>query len=223
VKQFTFPEFVDGKIKLKGLYHPVLDNPVKNNFCTLSNVVLLNGANMSGKSTFLKAVGLCIYLGHVGIGVPASEGEFPFFTDFSIGINHRDDILNGYSHFMTEVMNVKTVVMQALNGTRCLAVFDELFSGTNVEDAFEISKTTIMGLAQFKNSFFFISTHIQQLKEVAYEGISTYHIDCELIDNAPTFTYKLNEGWSDVRVGRILFEKNGLNELLNGKDTNTLL
>ncbi|KAA1248078.1 hypothetical protein [Aquimarina sp. RZ0] len=211
-RNFVFPEF-GKKIVLENFYHPLLEKPVKNDFSTRSNVILLNGANMSGKSTFLKAVGLSIYLGHLGIGIPASNGIIPFFKNFSIGINHRDDILNGYSHFMTEVQNLKKVVVKS-SQENCFVIFDELFSGTNVEDAFEICKITINGLAKFKDSLFFISTHIQQLKEIKLDGVSTYHIECRLINNLPAFTYKLNDGWSDVKIGRILFEKEGLNELL---------
>ncbi|WP_298423925.1 hypothetical protein [uncultured Kordia sp.] len=211
---FTFPILTKKKIQLTDFYHPLIENPVKNNFEALSNVIVLNGPNMSGKSTFLKAVGLCIYFGHLGIGIPATMGAIPFFNHFSIEINRRDDILNGYSHFMTEIVNLKTVVKHASSGKRCFAIFDELFSGTNLEDAFEICKTTINGLSKFENSLFLISTHIQELKSVSNEHISNYYIDCELIENKPTFTYKLKKGWSDIKVGRILFEKEGLNELL---------
>ncbi|WNH10393.1 MutS-related protein [Thalassobellus suaedae] len=211
---FTFPSFTKSHIKLIEFYHPLINKPVKNNFETTSNVIVLNGPNMSGKSTFLKSVGLCIYFGHLGIGIPASVAEIPFFNHFSIEINRRDDILNGYSHFMTEVLNLKNVVKNALNGKLCFAVFDELFSGTNVEDAFEICKTTINGLSKYENSYFLISTHIQELKNVSKDQISNYYIDCELIDGKPTFTYKLKKGWSDIKVGRILFDKEGLNEML---------
>lgn len=211
---FTFPNFHTRHIKLKDFYHPLIHKPVKNDFETTSNVIVLNGPNMSGKSTFLRAVGLCVYFGHLGIGIPASSGELPFCNHFSIEINRRDDILNGYSHFMTEVMNLKSVVENASSGKQCFAIFDELFSGTNVEDALEIGRTTINGLSKFTNSYFFISTHIQELKNVSNELISNYYIDCELIANKPTFTYKLRKGWSDIKVGRILFDKEGLNELL---------
>lgn len=213
--KLTYPSFIKKGIKLSDFYHPLLENPIKNNFETASNVIVLNGPNMSGKSTFLKAVGLCMYFGHLGIGIPASIGEIPFCDYFSIEINRRDDILNGYSHFMSEVMNLKSVVKQATSGKQCFAVFDELFSGTNVEDGFEICKTTINGLSKFENSYFFISTHIQELKSVSSGQIANYYIDCELIENKPTFTYQLKKGWSDIKVGRILFEKEGLNKLLN--------
>lgn len=212
---FTYPVFRNKGIKLTDLFHPLIEDPVKNNFETTSNVVVLNGPNMSGKSTFLKTVAICMYLGHVGIGIPASSGEIPFCNNFSIDINRRDDIQKGYSHFMMEVMNLKSVVNQVSAGKRCFAVFDEMFSGTNVEDGFEICKTTLLGLSKFDTSYFFISTHIQELKTISNDLIATYYIDCELRDDKPTFTYQLKSGWSDIKVGRILFEKEGLNDLLN--------
>src|SRR5690606_9155901 len=175
---FSFPSFTQGHIKLLEFYHPLINKPIKNNFETISNVIVLNGPNMSGKSTFLKALGLCIYFGHLGIGIPASIAEIPFINYFSIEINRRDDILNGYSHFMTEIMSLKKVVQNASNGKLCFAVFDELFSGTNFDDAFEICKTTINGLSKYENSYFFISTHIQELKNFSNEKISNYYIDC---------------------------------------------
>jgi DNA mismatch repair protein MutS len=192
-------------------------NPVVNDFTTSNNVILLTGPNMSGKSTFLKAVSLCVYFGHIGIGVPALKAEMPFFTTIAVFINLNDDILNGYSHFMTEIMNLKNVISKSANNEKCFVVFDELFRGTNIEDAVEISTTTIKGLMKFKNSMFIISTHLHQLREVEAvktNHIATYFFDCELKENIPQFTYKLKEGWSDLKVGRILFENEGLNKML---------
>ena len=210
-----FPSFSEQTISLKNVYHPLITNPVKNNFESSSNVILLNGPNMSGKSTFLKAISLCFYLGHLGIGIPASAGIIPFCNHFSLKINSSDNLSIGYSHFMTEVINLKNVVEKAKSGKQCFAVFDELFSGTNAEDAFEICKTTINGLTKFKDSYFFISTHIQELKTASNPQVSSYFIDCEIIDSKPMFNYKLNKGWSDIKVGQILFDKVGLNELLS--------
>jgi DNA mismatch repair protein MutS len=210
----TFPEFSNNHIKFLNFYHPLINEPVKNNFETTSNLIILNGPNMSGKSTFLKTIGICLYFGHLGIGIPASIGEIPFCNYFSISINKTDNILKGYSHFMSEIMNLKDVVNSASNNKKCFAIFDELFSGTNVEDAFEICKTTINGLSKYKNSYFIISTHIQQLKDLSNLNTENYYIDCILKENKPTFTYKVKKGWSDIKVGRILFEKEGLNEML---------
>ena len=173
---------------------------------------------MSGKSTLLKAVSLCVYLAHAGLAVPASKAVLPFFSTISVAINLTDSIVSGYSHFMSEIITLKNVLTEAKDDARCFAVFDELFRGTNIEDALEISTTTIKGLTHFPNSLFFISTHLHQLKdleEIRTNKITTCFIECNLADNIPAFTYKLKEGWSDLKLGRILFEKEGLNILLD--------
>ena len=143
----------------------------------------------------------------------------PWFSTISVAINLTDSIVSGYSHFMSEVMTLKNVLTEAKTGARCFAVFDELFRGTNIEDALRISTTTLKGITNFPNSLFFISTHLHQLKEmeeIKTNKIFTCYIDCQLTDNVPAFTYQLKEGWSDLQLGRILFEKEGLNTMLKG-------
>ncbi|MDN3656022.1 hypothetical protein QWZ08_10320 [Ferruginibacter paludis] len=214
---FVFPVFDDAQFSLAEFYHPVLKKPVKNDITARHNVILLTGPNMSGKSTLLKAVSICVYLAHAGLAVPAAKAAMPFFSTISVAINLTDSIVSGYSHFMSEIITLKNVLLEAKNDSKCFAVFDELFRGTNIEDALEISTATIKGLTHFPNSLFFISTHLHQLKdmeEIKTNKINTCYIECNLADNIPAFTYKLKEGWSDLKLGRILFEKEGLNRLL---------
>lgn len=214
---FVFPSFDTTTFSIEGLYHPLLKDPVKNDFTASRNVILLTGPNMSGKSTFLKAISLCVYLGHAGLGVPAAGAAFPYFDNLSVAINLTDSIVSGYSHFMSEIITLKNVLKEALKGAKCFAVFDELFRGTNIEDALEISTATIQGLTKFPDSYFFISTHLHQLKSMqAIENgnVETCYIECELKEDTPVFTYKLKPGWSDLKIGRILFEKEGLNRML---------
>lgn len=216
---FSFPVFSEAAFSLKEVYHPLLGQPVRNSFSSTKPVMLLTGPNMSGKSTFLKAVGLCVYLAHVGVGVPASAATLPYFDTISISINLNDDLVSGYSHFMTEVMHLKKVAGEAAGGKRCFAIFDELFRGTNIEDAVDISTTTVKGLTRFSPSLFLISTHLHQLREVEEVQAGradTYYIDCVLVDGLPQFSYRLMPGWSDLKVGRILFDKEGLDRLLAG-------
>jgi DNA mismatch repair protein MutS len=214
---FIFPLFDDTRFEIEGLYHPLIKNPVRNDLVASRNVILLTGPNMSGKSTLLKAVSLCVYLGHVGLAVPASKVTMPFFNTISVAINLTDSIVSGYSHFMSEIITLKNVLTEAAESKRCFAVFDELFRGTNIEDALEISTATIRGLVKFSNSLFIISTHLHQLKdmeEIKKNKVATYFVECELNGNTPAFTYKLKNGWSDLKLGRILFEREGLNKML---------
>jgi DNA mismatch repair protein MutS len=214
---FVFPSIDDKSFEIEGLYHALIKNPVRNNFIAVRNVVLLTGPNMSGKSTFLKALSLCVYLAHIGLAVPASKAKIPFFDTISAAINLTDSIVSGYSHFMSEIITLKKVLTEAVQEKKCFAVFDELFRGTNIEDALEISTATIQGLVKIPNSLFIISTHLHQLKnmeEIQNNQVATYFIECGLKDNIPAFTYKLKDGWSDLKIGRILFEREGLNKLL---------
>jgi DNA mismatch repair protein MutS len=214
---FNFPVFNESAFLIKGFYHPLIKDPVKNDLLAVDNVILITGPNMSGKSTLLKSIGLCIYLAHTGFGVPAGECEIPFFRHILISINLKDDLQNGYSHFMTEVKQLKQIVVDAINGDRCLGIFDELYRGTNIDDALDISKMTVKGLTQFKKSCFLISTHLYQLKAFIEEErlkIGTYYLECILNDKNPSFSYHLKMGWSDLRIGRIIFENEGLNKLL---------
>lgn len=217
---FCFPEISTGQVSLTDFYHPLLKDPVKNTFTSNSNVILITGPNMSGKSTLLKAISLCIYLGNIGFAVPAKAAQLPRYNNISVFINLNDDMQSGYSHFMTEVINLKNVALEATNDSPNYAVFDELFRGTNIEDALEISQTTLKGLLNFKNSLFLVSSHLHQLtemKEIQDKTIDTFYLDCNLKANTPAFTYTLKPGWSDVKIGRILFEKEGLNTILNPK------
>jgi DNA mismatch repair protein MutS len=124
---FTFPAFDETKFSMEGLYHPLIKNPVRNDLVANRNVILLTGPNMSGKSTLLKAVSLCIYLGHTGLAVPAAKTIIPFYSSISVAINLTDSIVSGYSHFMSEIVTLKNVLSDAIKNEKCFAVFDELF------------------------------------------------------------------------------------------------
>ena len=217
--QFVFPAFQESGLDLVDFFHPLLRTPVRNtlHLNRETNVLVLTGPNMSGKSTLLRSVSLCVYLAHTGLGVPAAACRLPFFGSISITINSADNLLGGYSHFMAEINNLKTVVQAAQGSGRVFAVFDELFRGTNSDDALEITEATINGLRTYPDSYFLLSTHLLELENQlpAKVMLGAYCIECVLTDGVPNFSYRLQRGWSSLRIGRVLFEKAGLLKLLS--------
>lgn len=217
--RLTFPKFSENAFQIADFYHPAIKNPVKNSLVLGSeeNVVLLTGPNMSGKSTMLKAIGICVYLAHAGLGVPAINCQIPFFHSIVVAINLSDNLQDGYSHFMSEIRNLKSVLQETENSRKCFAIFDEIFRGTNIDDALQITRTTINGLGKYKDSCFFISTHLLQLEsELSIQNnyIRKQFIDCSMEGGVPRFTYSLKEGWSQLKIGKILFDKEGLTDML---------
>ena len=218
-KQLSIPTFVQAGIKLDEFYHPLLRDPVKNSIDLKHNVVLLTGPNMSGKSTFLRSVSLCIYLGRIGLPVPARKAEMVFVDDLDVFISSKDDLAKGYSHFMMEVQSFKSVVVKA-GAHRVFAVFDEMFSGTNSEDAVNILRIALKGITRFKQSFFLISTHyrLEELAITEADPIELLYIASDISNGIPQFTYEVKKGNSDLRLGMILFENEGLLQLLSPSD-----
>ncbi|NGM66856.1 MutS-related protein [Sphingobacterium sp. SGR-19] len=210
---FIFPSIGDPAFTIAGVYHPLLPKPIRNGVSLDKQVVLITGPNMAGKSTFLKAIAISVYLGHLGIAIPAEDAKFPFFQNICIYINHTDNLRQGYSHFLREVKNLKEVALKASEGTPTFAIFDEIFKGTNMNDALQITRATTKGLAQFHKSVFFISTHMDELKDMASTAVNSYFLDCKVEDGIPKFSYQLKEGWSSVQIGKILFKNEGLYEL----------
>lgn len=130
----------------------------------------------------------------------------------------RDDLGSGHSHFLLEVRQLKEIVLAAAAGRKCFAIFDELFRSTNPEDALAITTATAIGMTAFSTSHFFISTHFSRLREKMQsreKQVSAWYLDCNMEENNPVFTYQICEGWSDLKLGQLIFEQEGLNTLLN--------
>jgi len=221
-KELGFPVFnekSDSKIKMIGLFHPLIENPVKNDisFIHEENLCFLSGANMAGKSTFLKSVGLCVYLSHIGFPVPAQAMETPLFNGLYTTINISDNINRGYSHYYSEVKRIKDITLIIKEKKKIFVIFDELFRGTNVKDAFDATLIITQGFTRINNSVFFISTHIVEVgKEL--EGSDKICFKCfesTLKGEETEYNYKLKDGISSERLGLTILKNEGIMELIN--------
>lgn len=214
----VFPQFNSENVfSIENFYHLDVKNAIKNTLgVNNKNIIVFTGANMSGKSTTMKSISIIVLLAHLGIAVPAKYCNIPFYDSIFLYFSVNDNLKQGYSHFAQEIMNLKNVLLE-LKSKKCFVVFDEIFNGTNINDAAQITLNTVNGLSKFKNSLFVFSTHLNLIESHLTENknVVLLYLECDLGNNELSFTYKLKEGWSRLEIGKLLFDKYGLNELLN--------
>lgn len=223
VKRYNlaFPDFIESEmpvIEAKGLYHLLLEKPVPYNL-TLdpdNSFLFLTGANMAGKSTLIKALGGAVFLAHIGMGVPAKEMKLTMFDGLISNINVVDNIVKGESFFFNEVQRIKSTVERISDGRKWLVLIDELFKGTNIQDAMRCSLAVIEGLIKVKGSLFILSTHLYEIGEELREhnNITFRHFETTVTDDALSFSYQLKEGISKDRLGYLILKREKVVEML---------
>lgn len=218
---FCFPELkeaADPYIRATGLYHVLLETPVAYDIelSLHKNFLFLTGANMAGKSTFIKAVGVSAYLAHLGMGVPARSMQLSFFDGLLSNIQVVDNIVKGESFFFNEVQRIKSTIEKISDGKKWLILIDELFKGTNQQDAVKCSTTVIEGLRKMQNALFILSTHLYEIGEdlKKYENIQFHYFETSVQEDQLQFSYQLKEGISNDRLGYLILRKEGVVALL---------
>lgn len=216
-----FPQFVEQDepyLNAEGLYHILLQKPVAYNLVMHpnENFIFLTGANMAGKSTLIKAVGSSVFLAHMGMGVPAKNMQLSLFDGLLTNINVSDNIAKGESYFFNEVQRIKNTIYKINDGKKWLVLIDELFKGTNVQDAMKCSLTVIKGLIKIKNSLFILSTHLYEIGEELkpYPNISFRYFETTVSEDQLSFSYQLKEGISNDRIGYVILRREKVVEML---------
>lgn len=183
---------------------------------TGQNLVFLTGANMAGKSTFLRALSTAVYIAHMGFPVAATQMEFSVLDGIYTTINLPDNLGIGASHFYAEVLRVKKMATALSSGKSLLVIFDELFRGTNVKDAHEATIAITSAFARKKNSLFIISSHIVEAGAALQQQptISFRFLPTRMNGHTPEYTYKLEQGITDDRHGMIIIRNEGILDIL---------
>jgi len=200
------------------LRHPSLEKAVGNAITTdrYRNVIFLTGANMAGKSTFMKSFGIALYLGHMGFPVAANDMVFSVREGLYSSINVPDDLSMGYSHFYAEVQRVKLIADEVASSRSLVVIFDELFKGTNVKDAYEATLSVTAAFAEYRNCVFIISTHIVEVGETLRDNDNLQFTFLPTIMEGKTakYPYLLQEGISNDRHGMMIIEQEGILEMI---------
>jgi hypothetical protein len=199
--EYTFPTFdPQSPMAGEGLGHPLIpaDRQVRNAFHLDAHgqVALITGSNMSGKSTFLRTVGVNLCLAYAGGVVNAVSLRTPIFRLYTC-IRVSDSLLDGFSYFYAEVRRLKGL-LTALNADHWLPLcflIDEIFRGTNNRERLQGSRAYIRALVG-RNGSGAISTHDLELVQLADElpGVHNFHFADEVHDGQMTFDYTLRPG-----------------------------
>lgn len=224
---FNFPHALPAAantIQAQGLYHPLLTKPVDNDVAINAdkNVVFLTGANMAGKSTFMKSLGIALYTAHLGFPVAAGSMTFSVRDGIFTTINLPDDLGAGSSHFYAEVLRVKKIANVLRTHRSLFVIFDELFRGTNVKDAYDGTIAVTKAFALRKHSVFIISTHIVEAGEVlqaSCDNVRFVRLPTHMNGHTPQYTYKLEPGITADRHGMVIIRNAGILELLQRSKT----
>ena len=224
-RDFRFPVALtddEMSIGIKGLFHPALPGAVSNDLeiTKSKNIFFLTGANMAGKSTLMKSFGIAVYMAHMGFPVAAKSMTFSIQDGLYTSINVPDNINMGYSHFYAEVLRVKKVAEEVSLSKRLVVIFDELFKGTNVKDAFDATLAVTKALANRKACSFMISTHIIEVGQElgkACDNVIFAYLPTVMRDKVPTYTYKLENGITSDKHGMIIINNEHIVDIIRSR------
>jgi DNA mismatch repair ATPase MutS len=184
-------------IEATGMYHPFLasDKAVANDYTLKKHgFSIVTGANMAGKSTFLRTVGVNYILAANGAPVCATSFRFALTALFS-SMRTTDDLSNNISYFNAELLRLKQLILFCRSHRHTLIILDEILKGTNSKDKLKGSMTFLQEMLNYPVSGI-IATHDLELARLQEENASIYTDYCFEIELSEdiTYTYKMQKG-----------------------------
>lgn len=217
---YTFPTFNQkGDTPLfisHQMGHPLLRDgqKISNDFTVnkTGSIAILTGSNMSGKSTFLRTIGINLILAFCGGPVDAADLQTAFFRLHTC-IRISDSITSGISHFYAEVRCLKSLMNEAEeeHPLPLLYLIDEIFQGTNNRERLIGSRSFIRSMAK-KECIGLISTHDLELAQLAEEipGLINYHFNDSVSEGRLHFDYHIQPGPSPTTNALKIMAMEGL-------------
>ena len=213
---WVFPKYSNNnelRLDIKGTGHPLIEKEklVINDFVMSENIIIITGSNMSGKTTFLRTVGLNMILAYLGSSVCASYFLCPIVNIYT-SMRIKDDISEGISTFYAELIRIKKIVDAAIQNPPLLFLMDEILKGTNSEDRIAGATAVIRKLCS-RNVFGLISTHdfeLCGLEKNTNGKVVNYHFIEHYINDQIQFDYKLRSGMCTSTNAQQLMKMMGL-------------
>ena len=196
-------------IETENIYHPMIAEPVKNNFKESGNV-LLTGSNASGKSTFIKTVAINSILAqsiHTCMADSFKASFFKCMTSMAL----TDNLSGGESYYIVEIKSLKRIC-DCLNDDVPLLIFvDEVLRGTNTLERIAAS-SRILSYVGSKNCMLFAATHDIELTYILEKSFKLYHFEEKVEDDGVFFDYTLRDGRAVTRNAILLLKMMGFEE-----------
>ncbi len=188
----TSPVFNDsGKIGFDNILHPLLENAVANTIEDLSRSALITGSNMSGKTTFIKCVGVNTILAQSLYFCHAERFE-TYRCVVKAAIKREEDLRNSKSYFFVEIEKLQEFINLANRDYNYLFLIDEIFRGTNTVERLAISTSVLEFLNKYGKVF--VTTHDIELQELLANSYTMYHFGDQVEGEKYRFNYKIQQG-----------------------------
>ena len=201
--------------------HPVVENVIETEFVKndikmdeKTNILLITGPNMAGKSTYMRQVAITSIMAQIGCFVPASKAIMPIFDAIYTRIGASDDLVSGESTFMVEMLEANRAIKTATKNS--LVLFDELGRGTATFDGMALAQSIIEYISKNIGCKTFFSTHYHELTDLdqTLKDLKNIHVSAHEENGNITFLHKIKEGSVDKSYGIYVAKLAGLPESL---------
>lgn len=192
IKIYSNPEFNNSDtISFRNLYHPLINKAVANSLDNINQSVLITGSNMSGKTTFIKTIGVNFVLAQTFYFSLAESITIPRCI-IKTSIRRNEELEEGKSYFFVEIESIKHFIDLAGEKNKYLYLIDEIFRGTNTIERLA-SSTAVLKYLAVKNKVF-VTTHDIELQELLQNTFKMYHFSEQIEDERFFFNYKIKQG-----------------------------
>jgi DNA mismatch repair ATPase MutS len=192
---FSIPQIVieQNDFCANEIYHPLIEDPIANTIdLSYAKSVLISGSNMSGKTTFIRTVGINCILSLTINTACARKFTIPRLKVHS-AIRFSDDLFNETSYYFQEVKTIKKMIDESESQDQNIFLLDEIFKGTNTVERIASGKAVLSYLSQNSNMVL-VSTHDLELIDLLAESYNYYHFSESVENGALSFDYKLRLG-----------------------------
>ena len=188
--------------------HPLITNCVENDFETINGINVITGSNMSGKTSFMRTVGINVVLMNAGTFVLAKEFNASYFKLFT-SMRNSDDITKGISTFYAELLKIKKPIEYMENNEYMLTLIDEVFSGTNSNDRITGAEILLRKLNR-ENSIVLITTHDFEICDLNIDKLNNYYFSEYYENEKILFDYKIKIGKCSTTNAKYLMKLVGI-------------